>query len=180
MYPYHGLKGSDRIVFDDICRLLASGEPVSIARLADASGYSESTIKRAVKRLRTCGMIEVHHQRGMNAEYRIRGDNMDLTGLFKAIINAITMSSDERARRLAMAYIAKQCYNDGRTLRRLAGQVGGEVEANALRFLEQNHILDRYRVWPLDEANELHAELERRIARVKLILENGHDPDGAV
>ncbi len=36
MYKVHGLAGSYRIVFEDLCQLLSIGEPVSISRLADA------------------------------------------------------------------------------------------------------------------------------------------------
>ncbi len=125
MYHSHGLKGAQRIIYEDLCRLLARSEPISISRLADESGYTIKTVQATLLDLREQGLIEIRHgRRGARAEYRLKGEGMiDIKGLIKAMVNAIMMSSDERSRRLTMAYVAKQIYNKNQVLERLAARV---------------------------------------------------------
>ncbi len=174
MYQSHGLKGAQRIIYEDLCRLLARSEPVSISRLADESGYTEKTVQATLLDLRKQGLIEIRHaKRGARAEYCLKGDEMiDIKGLIRAMVNAITMSSDERSRRLAIAYVSKQVYNKGQVLKRLATRVVvADFKALASTYLDQNYILDTFRVWPLEEADQLLADINDWIGIAEALIE---------
>jgi DNA-binding transcriptional regulator YhcF (GntR family) len=175
MYQHHGLKGSSRIVFEDLCRLLARGEQPSVTRLADESGYCRETVRVALCELRDQGLVEIRQAngRGSRAEYRItEGDMIDIRGMLCALVNAVTMSKEQRARRMVSAIVSTQVYGSGNVLADLAGQIGGPFEAEVADFIDAHGILERHRVWDLVDANELQAELERRIDEAHQILEN--------
>lgn len=179
MYAYHGLKGSHRIIFEDLCRLIDNGDRISIRRLADESGYSAKTVWRSLIRLHEQGLVEIiHPYRGARAEYRIVGGEMiDLKGLLRAFINVMTMSPDTRAERWMMVYIAKQNYNNGCILKRLAEDIGGDFEMEACQFLDQHKVLDVQQIWPLDEAKEVYDRLESLIIEAQSIIEDEYDFD---
>ncbi len=174
MYKVHGLTGSYRIVFEDLCQLLSVGEPVSISRLADKSGYSRSTVIRAMRYLRQIKLVDVEQDtNGLRAEYRIleEEDSMfNLNNMVKALLNAVTMSSDERARRLTVAMASKSCYDDGCKLHRLAHKVGGEFETKVKNWLDENSVLKVSTVWELEEAYLMREQIQDLIVQAREIL----------
>jgi DNA-binding transcriptional regulator PaaX len=171
MYEYHGLKGADRIVLEDLCRLLAAGETVSITRLADESGYSDFAIKKALKRLREYGYIEMEHSNGCRAEYRVEEDILDT--IIRSIINMVRMDEDERARRMMNALVSNNVYGKGRKLRKLARKLrpDSEIRQSVEAYLENNRILEVAQVWDLAEANAIREHLEKLTLVVREVLE---------
>lgn len=182
MYKLHGLKGTQRIVFEDLARLLLSGEQVSVMRLADESGYTCNAVHSALKQLKNAGLIEMCcSTNGARAEYKITGgDVLTLQDLLRALINAMTMGTDERVKRLTMAHVAQSNYALGKRLKRLAAEIGGDFEANVVEFLSAHEVLKFQKVWPLDEANEIHAKIQAMITIAEEILDDGHESDAVV
>jgi len=67
-----GLKGAQRIVFDELREMLDQGEPVSIMRLAERSSYHPVTVSRALACLESFGLVHIHRTRpGRRSEYAI-------------------------------------------------------------------------------------------------------------
>ena len=170
MYHFHGLTGSNRIVFEDLCQLLSIGVPVSITVLADKSGYSRSTIIRAMRHLRQANFVDVRHEtNGKRAEYIILEEDgmINLGDMVRSLLNAVTMSSDERAKRLMMAVVSKGCYDDGHKLQRLARKIGGEFETSVQKWMEETGVLKVMTVWDLEEANLMRQQIKDLIAQAE-------------
>ena len=170
MYQFHGLVGSYRIVFEDMCQLLSVDEPVSIEKLADKSGYSRRTVIRAIKHLRKAGMIETKHEtNGKRAEYIVLKENgmFNPSDVLKALFNAVTMPNDERSKRLMIAVASKNCYDAGRKLKRLASKVGGDFEKNVHQWLDDNGVLNVMQVWELETAYLMHDQIQDLIAQAE-------------
>lgn len=170
MYQIHGLTGSTRIIFEDLCRLLAGGEQVSINRLSDESGYSRTTVIRAVSDLRRLNLISVEQEKnGTRAEYTIlEEDGMFRVGdVVRAFINIFTMTTDERTKRMLSAIASKGCYDDAHKLQRLAGKIGGHFERDVEQFLEANGALKVMTVWELDEAYQVREQIQKRIEQAR-------------
>lgn len=90
----------------------------------------------------------------------------------RAMKNMAQASPDERAAKFAGAFASRDVLNAGKKYHRLVNEVGSEAEiAAADKFLTEHAILEISTYWPLQEANELKAELERRIED----LEDGHE-----
>ena len=175
MYRYHGLRGAPRIVFEEICRLVVSGKPVSVTRLAGETGYDRRTVSRALAKLRKAGLVEiVQAKRGSRAEYRVKGGMVSMSealDLLNALKNAITMSAEERAKRFAMAQAAARIYDDALALSVAAGELGDEQFAGEVEeYLSRTGALDRYQVWPLDEAVEIQARITDMLSTARARL----------
>jgi DNA-binding transcriptional regulator YhcF (GntR family) len=68
-----GLKGSQRIVFEELQRILAEGKRPSIMNLSMRTNYHNFTVWRALSDLRESGLIEVEQEaRGAPATYSIK------------------------------------------------------------------------------------------------------------
>lgn len=66
------LKGSNRIVLQELHEMIADDQSPSISSLADRSAYTERTVQRALGRLREQGIIEMAQVcRGAGAIYTI-------------------------------------------------------------------------------------------------------------
>jgi hypothetical protein len=66
------LKGAQRIVFEELERMLAARQAASIFSISERTGYCTYTVCKALQQLRTLGLIEMDQPRiGMRAEYRI-------------------------------------------------------------------------------------------------------------
>jgi biotin operon repressor len=66
------LKGAQRIVYEEIARMLANNNNPSITSLAEQTGYSEPTVWKSLAKLRKEGLIEMYQpKKGMPAQYRI-------------------------------------------------------------------------------------------------------------
>jgi len=173
VYQQLGLRGARRIVFEDMCRLLSTGDNVSVSRLAAVTGYDHSTVHRVLKSLRRDGIVEMTHRaNGASAQYRIAEEHtnmmIDFRGLMSALFNVLTASSEERARRMMMAWIAKRIYDRGKLLKQMAAQSGNELAASINIFLESNNVLDVYQVWELETANHLLGEINDYIEMIDL------------
>lgn len=178
MYQQLGLLGARRIVFEDMCQLLAAGDQVSVSRLVAVTGYDHSTVHRALKSLRRDGVVEMTHRaNGAPAQYRIatRANMIDFQGLMRALFNIITASSDERARRMMMAWVSKRIYDRGKRLKRLVAKIEKKNGlATAINgFLEDNNILDVFQVWDIEAGNLLLAQVNDYIEIVEELLEKG-------
>jgi biotin operon repressor len=171
MYEYHGLKGADRIVLEDLCRLLVAGETVSVSRLADESGYSDFAVKGALKRLREVGYIEMDHRNGCRAEYRVEEDILDT--IIRSIVNMVRMDEDERARRMMSALVSNNVYSKGRRLRRLIRKLPQDsyMRQSVETYLKDHNVLEISRVWDLDQANDMRDHLEDMTLAVREVLE---------
>lgn len=67
-----GLKGSQRIIFEELRRLLAADKPVSQSILADRTNYHPVTVARALSKLQEYGIVTVKRTRpGCRSEYCI-------------------------------------------------------------------------------------------------------------
>lgn len=67
-----GLKGSQRIVFEELRRLLDDNAKVSQAILADRTNYHPVTVARALSKLQEYGIVTVKQTRpGCRSEYCI-------------------------------------------------------------------------------------------------------------
>lgn len=153
MYHTDGLKGASRIIYEDLNRLLAIREPVSVARLAAESGYSRTTVIGALRELRDDDWIEMEHQNGTRADYRIvEEDDVKTGNIFSAVINFASMGGAEWMDRMQIALIAHTIYNDAKRLRKLAGKVGGDFQANVEVWIEKQKVLELSQVWELHEA----------------------------
>ena len=68
----HFLRGSQRIVLQDLGEMLAEGEQPSISTLADRTMYDESTVARALRDLRSAHIVSMEQPcRGARARYEI-------------------------------------------------------------------------------------------------------------
>jgi len=66
------LKGSQRIVYEELQKMLESGEQPSISRLADRVPYCERTVRYALADLRDLGIVSMRQPGpGYPAEYQI-------------------------------------------------------------------------------------------------------------
>lgn len=66
------LKGSTKIVFDELNRALEDGEQPSIEDLADMTSYHESTVKTAIRNLVNLGLIATDRPgRGHKYTYQV-------------------------------------------------------------------------------------------------------------
>ncbi len=66
------LKGAQRIVYEEIRRMLSNNNNPSITSLAEQTGYSEPTVWKSLAYLRKIGVIEMYQpKKGMPAKYRI-------------------------------------------------------------------------------------------------------------
>jgi hypothetical protein len=67
-----GLKGSQRIVFEEVQRLLEMEEKVSVMKVSFLTNYHYVTVWRALCELREIGLLNVEQpKRGTSAEYSI-------------------------------------------------------------------------------------------------------------
>ena len=175
MYQQLGLRGARRIVFEDMCHLLAIGDNVSVSRLAAVTGYDHSTVHRVLKSLRRDGIVEMTHRaNGAPAQYRIVEEQamIDFDGLMRALFNLITASSDERARRMMIAWVSKRIYDRGKTLKRMVDDwpSGDEDLAASINdFLQTNNILNIFQVWELETANRLLTQINDYIEIVDVL-----------
>lgn len=68
----NGLKSNRRVIYDELCTLLAMGVPVSQDILATRANCDPRTVRRAIADLKAWGMVEVRRGRpGCPAEYRV-------------------------------------------------------------------------------------------------------------
>ncbi len=170
MYYVNGLKGATRIIYEDLNRLLAVDEPVSVSRLASESGYSRSTVMDALRGLRDIELIEMEHKNGSRAEYHIvevEGETMNASDVFKAVINFASLGGAEWMDRMQIALIAHTIYNEGKHLRRLARLIGGDFQADVEAWIEEQHVLKLSQVWELQEAYQLRDEIRHRVAQAE-------------
>jgi len=171
MYNHHGLKGAPRIIYEDMARLLLTGQPVTMTCLASETGYSIRTVFNAVDELRERGLVQ-QRINGNQAEYMLcSGSIWRMEELMKSLVQALAratqMSTDERSRRLAMAFAADRIFSKGKELKKLARQLPDGFGDEALAFIRDNEVIKLTKVWPLDEANEIEGQLDEylRIAR---------------
>jgi DNA-binding MarR family transcriptional regulator len=69
------LKGSQRIVFDELRLMLDHGEPISIMRLANRSLYHPITVSRALSQLESCGLVYIRRAgKGRRCQYAVAED----------------------------------------------------------------------------------------------------------
>lgn len=54
-----GLKGAQRIVFEELKAMLQAGEPVSIMRLSERSMYHPYTVHTTLRNLASWGMVKI-------------------------------------------------------------------------------------------------------------------------
>jgi len=67
-----GLKGSQRIVFEEVQRLLDMGEKVSVMKVSLLTNYHYMTVWRAFRGLRRLGLLNMTQtKRGAPAQYAI-------------------------------------------------------------------------------------------------------------
>ena len=67
-----GLKGSQRIVFEEVQRLLEMGEKVSVMKVSLLTNYHYVTVWRSLCDLRRLGLLNVDQpKRGASAQYAI-------------------------------------------------------------------------------------------------------------
>lgn len=67
-----GLKGSQRIVFEEVQRLLEMGERVSVMKISMLTNYHYVTVWRTLCTLRQLGLVNVEQRkRGAPAQYAI-------------------------------------------------------------------------------------------------------------
>lgn len=159
MYDHHGLTNSNRIVYQEICRLLAEGRPVSYTALADATGYCRQTIANAVRELKAEGYITLQRTE-TGWKYIVRRDDEIVVGIAKSLLNILTMSSGERWERIMMALAAKRIYDDAQKLKRAARRAGGQLQDRVEAFLAETGADRLSSVWPLDEAAEIRAQID--------------------
>jgi len=66
------MKGANRIVYDELCQMLQLNQQPSVMRLADRTGYHETTVWRTLQRLQRWGLVRVEHLRnGQRAMYEV-------------------------------------------------------------------------------------------------------------
>jgi predicted transcriptional regulator len=168
MYQTNGLTGSARIIYEDLCRLLAVEEPVSVDRLASESGYSRNTVIGALKHLRRAGLVEMEHEPGRRAEYRItEEEGMNLSDVFRAAVNLVALDGPEWMERMQNALVAHQIYDKGKHVRRLARKVGGDFRDDVERWLDDNAVLSLTQVWDLQEAYQMRDQVDAMIAEAR-------------
>lgn len=168
MYNHHGLKGAARIVYEDLARLLLIGQPVTIKRLTEETGYTRKTISNAISELIDRGLIDQTHENGRGAGYAlcsgtIWGVEELMKGLVQALARAAQMSPEERSARLAMAFAADRIYSKSQRLKKLARQSEDGFQERAMTFIKDNETLKLMKVWSLEEANEIESRLEELI-----------------
>jgi DNA-binding transcriptional regulator GbsR (MarR family) len=172
MYNHHGLKGAPRIVYEDMARLLITGEPVTMTDLASETGYSRRTVIMAVDELIQRGLVHQMHQNGGRAEYALcsgtiwRVEEL-MNALVQALAKAVQMSPEERSARLAMAFAADRIFSKGKELKKLIRQSPDGFGEEALAFIKENEVTKLTKVWPLERATEIEEHLDEylRIAR---------------
>jgi DNA-binding transcriptional regulator GbsR (MarR family) len=165
MYNHHGLKGAPRIVYEDLARLLLTGQPVTISRLTDETGYTRKTISNAIGELIERGLIDQTHENGHGAGYALcSGTIWRVEELMRALVQALAkaaqMSPEERSARLAMAFAADRIYSKAQRLKKLAHQSEDGFQDKAMTFIEENEALKLMKVWPLEEASAIEDRLE--------------------
>jgi predicted transcriptional regulator len=67
-----GLKGAQRIVFDELRGLLDADEDISVMILANRTNYHHVTVCKTLQDLREMGLVEMRQpKRGAPADYSI-------------------------------------------------------------------------------------------------------------
>ena len=67
-----GLKGSQRIVFEEVQKLLEMGERISVMKVSLLTNYHYVTVWRTFCSLRQIGLLDVYQpERGAPAQYAI-------------------------------------------------------------------------------------------------------------
>jgi biotin operon repressor len=166
VYQHHGLKNSKKVVYEEICRLLAEGQSVSYTALSDATGYCQQTIANAVRELRNGGYIGL--QRTDDGwTYTVKHEEEIMIGIIKSMWNIITMSSGERWERMLMAIAAKRIYEDAQKLKRAARHAGDGWQERVDDLLSETGADRLSAVWPLDEAAHIQARLDALLDEVK-------------
>jgi hypothetical protein len=82
------------------------------------------------------------------------------TEFARAMARAAKMTPDERRERMAMARAATEIFQLGTNLEEMAIKRADDA---TLAWIEEREILDRDRVWPLDEAATLKLEILDRM-----------------
>jgi biotin operon repressor len=166
VYQHHGLKNSKKVVYEEICRLLAEGQPVSYTALSDSTGYCQQTVAAAVRELKDGGYISLKRT-GDGWTYTVKHEEEIVTGILKSMWNIITMSSGERWERIIMAMTAKRIYDDTQKLKRAARRAGDGFQERVDDFLAETGADRLSAVWPLDEAARIQTCLDALLEEAK-------------
>jgi len=71
-----GLKSNRRVIYEELCHLLASGVPVSQDMLAARANCDPRTVRRCLADLQAWGLVTVRKDRpGCRSEYQVCWQN---------------------------------------------------------------------------------------------------------
>jgi len=169
MYDVHGLKNSTRVVYEELCRLLAEKRKVSYTALEDATGYTRSTVANAIGLLERGGYIEIERTgAGYGATYTVVHEEEIVQGIAKSLWNIFTMSSSERWERFLQALVAKRIYDDAQKLKQSAKRATDDIQARVHEFLDQTQADSLTAVWPLDEAADIQNRLDALLKETEI------------
>jgi DNA-binding MarR family transcriptional regulator len=162
MYDIHGLKNSQRVIYNEICRLLAEGKAATYTALQDATGYSRPTVWRAISALEGCGYIE-----RVGDSIVVQEQEEIVISIFKSLINMAIMNSNERWERLIIALSAKRIYDSAKRLNKLARKSDNGTQERVERFMKRTGADRLTKVWPLDEAAQIQEQIDELLTELE-------------